>query len=80
MVSFIEQREESHGNEAAMSMIKGYRAKIESELAKICKGISTFSTSTSFLRLPLVSPRSSTIRCAPFLSFFPLFFYSWFWC
>ena len=39
IVSSIEQKEESRGNEAQVSMIKGYREKIESELAKICKDI-----------------------------------------
>jgi 14-3-3 protein epsilon len=39
MISSIEQREESKGNEAHVSMIKGYREKIEAELAKICEDI-----------------------------------------
>jgi len=39
IVSSIEQKEESRGNEAQVSMIKGYCEKIESELAKICKDI-----------------------------------------
>ena len=39
VVSSIEQKEESKGNEAQVSMIKGYRKKIESELAKICEDI-----------------------------------------
>ena len=39
LVSFIEQKEEYKGNEAQVSMIKGYREKIESELAKICEDI-----------------------------------------
>jgi 14-3-3 protein epsilon len=39
IVSSIEQKEESKGNEAQVSMIKGYREKIESELAKICEDI-----------------------------------------
>jgi 14-3-3 protein epsilon len=39
IVSSIEQKEESKGNELQVSMIKGYREKIESELAKICEDI-----------------------------------------
>lgn len=39
IVSSIEQKEESKGNEAQVSMIKRYREKIESELAKICEDI-----------------------------------------
>src|SRR5712671_1477345 len=39
IVTSIEQKEESKGNEAQVSMIKGYREKIESELAKICEDI-----------------------------------------
>jgi len=39
IVSSIEQKEESKGNEAQVVMIKGYREKIESELAKICEDI-----------------------------------------
>ncbi len=39
IVSSIEQKEESKGNEPQVTMIKGYREKIESELAKICEDI-----------------------------------------
>jgi 14-3-3 protein epsilon len=39
IVSSIEQKEESKGNEAQVSMIKGYREKIETELQKICEDI-----------------------------------------
>ncbi|KAF7294378.1 14-3-3 protein [Mycena chlorophos] len=39
IVSSIEQKEESKGNEAQVTMIKGYREKIEQELAKICEDI-----------------------------------------
>ena len=39
IVSSIEQKEESKGNKVQVSMIKGYREKIESELAKICNDI-----------------------------------------
>ena len=39
IVSSIEQKEESKGNEVQVQMIKGYREKIESELAKICEDI-----------------------------------------
>ena len=35
----IQQKEESKGNEAQVSMIKGYQEKIKSELAKICEDI-----------------------------------------
>jgi 14-3-3 protein epsilon len=38
IVSSIEQKEESKGK-AQVTMIKGYREKIESELAKICEDI-----------------------------------------
>ena len=39
IVSSIEQKEETKGNNAQVAMIKGYREKIESELAKICEDI-----------------------------------------
>lgn len=39
IVSSIEQKEESKGNEQQVSMIKSYREKIEAELAKICEDI-----------------------------------------
>lgn len=39
IVSFIEQKEESKGNKAQVTMIKSYKGKIESELANICEDI-----------------------------------------
>jgi 14-3-3 protein len=39
IVSSIEQKEESKGNEAQVALIKEYRTKIEQELAKICDDI-----------------------------------------
>ncbi|CAO1615250.1 unnamed protein product [Jaminaea pallidilutea] len=39
IVSSIEQKEESKGNESQVSMIKKYREKIEAELAQICEDI-----------------------------------------
>ncbi|TIA88134.1 hypothetical protein E3P99_02762 [Wallemia hederae] len=39
IVSSIEQKEESKGNESQVGMIKSYREKIELELAKICEDI-----------------------------------------
>ncbi|KAJ7216814.1 14-3-3 protein [Mycena rebaudengoi] len=39
IVSSIEPKEESKDDEAQVSMIKGYREKIEQELAKICEDI-----------------------------------------
>jgi|SRR5271169_5995618 len=39
IVSSIEQKEESKGNEAQVTLIKEYRHKIEQELAKICDDI-----------------------------------------
>ncbi|KAJ8451841.1 hypothetical protein Cgig2_007324 [Carnegiea gigantea] len=39
IVSSIEQKEESRGNEDHVSTIKSYRSKIESELSNICDGI-----------------------------------------
>ncbi|KAJ6582016.1 14-3-3 protein epsilon [Mycena capillaripes] len=39
IVSSIEQKAESKGNVTLVSMIKGYREKIEPELAKICEDI-----------------------------------------
>ena len=39
IVTSIEQKEESKGNEAQVAMIMGYREKIETELAKICEDI-----------------------------------------
>lgn len=39
IVSSIEQKEESKGNEAQVAMIKTYRIKIETELAEICDDI-----------------------------------------
>ncbi|KAH6803823.1 general regulatory factor 2 [Perilla frutescens var. frutescens] len=39
IISSIEQKEESRGNESHVSSIKSYRSKIESELSSICDGI-----------------------------------------
>lgn len=39
IISSIEQKEESKGNEEHVSIIKDYRANIESELSSICDGI-----------------------------------------
>ena len=39
IVSSIEQKEESKGNDAQVAMIKAYREKIEGELAQICEDI-----------------------------------------
>ncbi|KAI4389806.1 hypothetical protein MLD38_001989 [Melastoma candidum] len=39
IISSIEQKEESRGNEDHVSLIRDYRAKIEGELSKICEGI-----------------------------------------
>ncbi|KAF3793928.1 14-3-3-like protein [Nymphaea thermarum] len=39
IISSIEQKEESRGNEDHVAAIKEYRGKIESELSKICDGI-----------------------------------------
>ncbi|XP_042005829.1 14-3-3-like protein C [Salvia splendens] len=39
IISSIEQKEESRGNEDHVSTIKDYRSKIEAELSKICEGI-----------------------------------------
>ncbi|KAJ9549061.1 hypothetical protein OSB04_021604 [Centaurea solstitialis] len=39
IMSSIEQKEESKGNENYVNLIKGYRCKVEEELAKICDDI-----------------------------------------
>ncbi|MBA0732900.1 hypothetical protein Gogos_016962 [Gossypium gossypioides] len=39
IISSIEQKEESRGNEDHVATIKEYRSKIEAELSKICDGI-----------------------------------------
>ncbi|KAL0925790.1 hypothetical protein M5K25_004160 [Dendrobium thyrsiflorum] len=39
IISSIEQKEESRGNEDRVAIIKEYRGKIEEELSKICDGI-----------------------------------------
>ncbi|KAL0332491.1 UNVERIFIED_CONTAM: 14-3-3 protein 4 [Sesamum calycinum] len=39
IISSIEQKEESRGNEDHVNTIKEYRSKIEDELSKICDGI-----------------------------------------
>ena len=39
IVSSIEQKEESRGNQDHVSVIKEYRSKIEAELTEICGGI-----------------------------------------
>ncbi|XP_024993933.1 14-3-3-like protein GF14 iota [Cynara cardunculus var. scolymus] len=41
IMSSIEQKEESKGNENYVNLIKGYRRKVEEELAKICNDILT---------------------------------------
>ena len=47
IVSSIEQKEEAKGNEAQVSLIRDYRAKIEAELTKICEDI--LSVLTNYL-------------------------------
>ncbi|CAF2126066.1 hypothetical protein BRARA_C02992 [Brassica rapa] len=39
IISSIEQKEESRGNDDHVALIKDYRVKIETELGKICDGI-----------------------------------------
>ncbi|KXN69642.1 14-3-3 protein [Conidiobolus coronatus NRRL 28638] len=39
IISSIEQKEQSRGNEAHIATVKEYRAKVEQELLKICKDI-----------------------------------------
>uniref|UniRef100_A0A803NKR9 14-3-3 domain-containing protein n=1 Tax=Cannabis sativa TaxID=3483 RepID=A0A803NKR9_CANSA len=39
IISSIEQKEESRGNEEHVSVIRDYRSKIETELSNICDGI-----------------------------------------
>jgi 14-3-3 protein epsilon len=39
IISSIEQKEESRGNEDHVTIIRDYRSKIESELSNICDGI-----------------------------------------
>lgn len=39
IISSIEQKEESRGNEGHVSTIRDYRSKIETELSSICDGI-----------------------------------------
>ncbi|KGN60225.1 14-3-3-like protein [Cucumis sativus] len=39
IISSIEQKEESRGNDDHVSVIRGYRSKIETELSNICDGI-----------------------------------------
>nr|DAD37781.1 TPA_asm: hypothetical protein HUJ06_008422 [Nelumbo nucifera] len=39
IISSIEQKEESRGNEDHVAAIREYRGRIESELSKICDGI-----------------------------------------
>ena len=39
IVSSIEQKEESKGNETQVKKIKGYRLKIEAELGDVCSDI-----------------------------------------
>ena len=41
ILSSIEQKEESKGNEANVKRIKEYRHKVESELSNICSDIMT---------------------------------------
>nr|GMD87520.1 14-3-3-like protein 16R [Ipomoea batatas] len=46
IISSIEQKEESRGNEDHVASIKEYRSKIEAELTSICKGILNLLDST----------------------------------
>jgi len=39
IMSSIEQKEESKGNDSNVKLIKGYRQKVEEELSKICNDI-----------------------------------------
>lgn len=59
IVSSIEQKEESKGNETQVTMIKGYREKIESELAKICEDILEVSPLLARPNLALLRRRAS---------------------
>ncbi|KAF3957491.1 hypothetical protein CMV_017504 [Castanea mollissima] len=62
IISLIEQKEESRGNEDHMSMIRDYKSKIESKLSNICDKISSSLTLDSSPPPPLATPRSSTSR------------------
>ncbi|MBA0732256.1 hypothetical protein Gogos_016359 [Gossypium gossypioides] len=58
IISSIEQKEESRGNEDHVAQLKEYRGKIEAELSKICDGI--LSLLESHL-IPLASSAESKV-------------------
>ena len=89
IVSSIEQKEESKGNEAQVALIKEYRTKIEQELAKICDDIlgvldgslipaaGSGESKVFYYKMypsPSLVPRFIYPLCLFLLFFFPLFF------
>lgn len=58
IMSSIEQKEESKGNEQNVKLIKGYRQKVEEELSKICNDILTIIDEHL---LPSASPGEATV-------------------
>ncbi|KAE8690403.1 14-3-3-like protein [Hibiscus syriacus] len=58
IVSSIEQKEESRGNEDHVAVIRDYRAKIETELSSICGGILKLLDSRL---IPLASAKDSKV-------------------
>jgi 14-3-3 protein epsilon len=64
----MKHKKESKGNEAQVSMIKGYRGKIESELAKICEDILDVLDKHLIPHSPQESQKFSITRCGSHLS------------
>ncbi|RVW42098.1 14-3-3-like protein GF14 iota [Vitis vinifera] len=63
IMSSIEQKEESKGNEQNVKLIKGYRQKVEEELSKICGDILTIIDKHLIPLLARGKPLCSITRC-----------------
>lgn len=77
IISSIEQKEETKGNEEHVKMIKEYRKKVENELSNICKDILSVldnhlipSSSNGTFSFPAYSDISSDHRTHQTLNFF----------
>ena len=72
IMSSIEQKEESKGNENIVKLIKGYRQKVEEELTKICGDI------LSIIDKHLVPHSSSAEATVFYYKMWVSFFFFWY--
>ncbi|GKB33850.1 14-3-3-like protein [Tanacetum coccineum] len=67
IISSIEQKEESRGNEGHVATIREYRSKIEKELSEICDGILKLLEKSGYLLMQeLLLPILSDLDCTQF--------------